>query len=307
MHSDIDAVERMDIIRDLRLGEFDALIGINLLREGLDIPEVSLVAVLDADKEGFLRSARSLIQTVGRAARNVKGMAIFYADTITDSMKQTMEETARRRKIQDEFNQAHGITPQQIKKKVVDVMEVALNNSEIFKAPSEERDLPSLTRDEWEAQHGIDSLKGTKRGKRKSVSLDSFMDPNELSAINAAQKGAKDQAATPKKGKKQSPGTLAQGQCLTGDKKVGALVAVIEHSVLNQGSAAAGEQVLRAKLKQLEFYDVVPTVSAVVAEIDALQKRMIELARELKFEEAAHLRDVMRQLEQVLLLLPGRE
>ncbi len=313
MHSDIDAVERMDIIRDLRLGEFDALIGINLLREGLDIPEVSLVAVLDADKEGFLRSARSLIQTVGRAARNVKGMAIFYADTITDSMKQTMEETARRRKIQDEFNQAHGITPQQIKKKVVDVMEVALNNSEIFKAPSEERDLPSLTRDEWEAQRGIDSLKGTKRGQRKSVALDSFMDPNELSAINAAQDSAsaapssKASTGAKKKGKKTSAGTLAQGQCLTGDKKVGALVAVIEHSVLNQGSAAAGEQVLRAKLKQLEFYDVVPTVSAVVAEIEALQKRMIELARELKFEEAAHLRDVMRQLEQVLLLLPGRE
>lgn len=101
LHSDIDAVERMDIIRDLRLGEFDALVGINLLREGLDMPEVSLVAILDADKEGFLRSARSLIQTVGRAARNVNGKAIFYADKITDSMKETIEVTAKRREIQE--------------------------------------------------------------------------------------------------------------------------------------------------------------------------------------------------------------
>ena len=117
LHSDIDAVERMDIIRDLRLGEFDALVGINLLREGLDMPEVSLVAILDADKEGFLRSARSLIQTVGRAARNVNGKAIFYADKITDSMKETIEVTAKRREIQEKYNKEHGITPQQIKKK----------------------------------------------------------------------------------------------------------------------------------------------------------------------------------------------
>ena len=305
MHSDIDAVERMDIIRDLRLGEFDALIGINLLREGLDIPEVSLVAVLDADKEGFLRSARSLIQTVGRAARNVNGMAIFYADQVTDSMRQTIDETARRRQIQDEFNQAHGITPQQIKKKVVDVMEVALSNSYVFKAPLEEREGPSLTREQWEAQHGIDSLKGTKRGKRKAdraadlaADLDSLM-ASELTAAPQKGKAAKGAA----KGK---PAAQPSGQCLTGDRKVGALVAVIEHAVLSQGSAAAREQVLRAKLKQLELYDVVPTPSAVVAEIEALQKRMIELARELKFEEAARLRDVMRALEQVLVLLPGR-
>ena len=112
LHSDIDAVERMDIIRDLRLGEFDALVGINLLREGLDMPEVSLVAILDADKEGFLRSARSLIQTVGRAARNVNGKAIFYADKITDSMKETIEVTAKRREIQEKYNKEHGITPQ---------------------------------------------------------------------------------------------------------------------------------------------------------------------------------------------------
>lgn len=123
MHSDIDALERVEIIRDLRKGEFDALIGINLLREGLDIPEVSLVAILDADKEGFLRSRRSLIQTIGRAARNENGLAILYGDTITDSMRAAMDETERRRKIQEEYNREHGITPTTIQKQIVDLIE----------------------------------------------------------------------------------------------------------------------------------------------------------------------------------------
>ncbi|MEW5972432.1 MAG: excinuclease ABC subunit UvrB [Pseudomonadota bacterium] len=123
LHSDIDTVERVEIIRDLRLGTFDVLVGINLLREGLDIPEVSLVAILDADKEGFLRSERSLIQTIGRAARNVNGKAILYADRITGSMQRAMEETERRRAKQIAFNQAHGITPQGIRKSVADILE----------------------------------------------------------------------------------------------------------------------------------------------------------------------------------------
>ena len=123
LHSDVDTVERMEIIRDLRLGTFDVLVGINLLREGLDIPEVSLVAILDADKEGFLRSERSLIQTIGRAARNLNGKCILYADRITDSMRKAMDETNRRRTIQHEFNLKHGITPQGIKKRVADVMD----------------------------------------------------------------------------------------------------------------------------------------------------------------------------------------
>ena len=121
MHSDIDAIERMEIVRGLRLGEFDVLVGINLLREGLDMPEVSLVAILDADQEGFLRSDRSLIQTVGRAARHVRGRAIFYADRMTDSMKRCIEETSRRRQIQVEYNAEHGITPRGVSKSVDEV------------------------------------------------------------------------------------------------------------------------------------------------------------------------------------------
>ena len=125
MHHDIDTMERMQIIRDLRLGEFDVLVGINLLREGLDIPEVSLVAILDADKEGFLRSETSLIQTIGRAARNAEGEVIMYADSVTPSMEAALRETDRRRQIQTAYNEAHGITPQTIRKDVRDVLEIS--------------------------------------------------------------------------------------------------------------------------------------------------------------------------------------
>ena len=125
LHSDIDTLERAEIIRDLRLDVFDVLVGINLLREGLDIPEITLVAILDADKEGFLRSETSLIQTIGRAARNSEGHVIMYADTITDSMRVAIEETERRRKIQQEYNEAHGITPTTIQKSVRELISVS--------------------------------------------------------------------------------------------------------------------------------------------------------------------------------------
>ncbi len=205
LHSDIDAVERMDIIRDLRLGEFDVLVGINLLREGLDMPEVSLVAVLDADKEGFLRSARSLIQTVGRAARNVNGRAIFYADKITDSMQETIDVTARRRALQESYNKEHGMVPKPIKKKIVDIMEVALRDTESFKAPKEDRPMP-VSRKAWEKKH----LSG-----------------NTMSAKQISKR------------------------------------------------------------------------------IDELTESMLKLARELKFEEAAALRDEIADLKQALILMPG--
>ncbi|WP_290789385.1 helicase-related protein, partial [Halomonas sp.] len=125
LHSDIDTVERVEIIRDLRLGKFDVLVGINLLREGLDIPEVSLVAILDADKEGFLRNERSLIQTMGRAARNAHGKAILYGDRVTDSMRRAMEETDRRRAKQVAHNEEHGITPTTVTRSVADILEAA--------------------------------------------------------------------------------------------------------------------------------------------------------------------------------------
>jgi len=130
LHSDIDTVERVEIIRDLRLGEFDVLVGINLLREGLDIPEVSLVAILDADKEGFLRSERSLIQTVGRAARHIHGQAIMYADRITRSMQKAIDETNRRREKQLAFNEANGIVPTGIDKQVKDLIDGVFSDSE---------------------------------------------------------------------------------------------------------------------------------------------------------------------------------
>ena len=134
MHSDIGAMERMEIIRDLRLAKFDVLVGINLLREGLDLPEVSLVAILDADKEGFLRSETSLIQTIGRAARNADGRVIMYADAQTPSMKAAIAETERRRKLQSAYNEAHGIVPKTVKKSVRDLIEISKSATDSYRS-----------------------------------------------------------------------------------------------------------------------------------------------------------------------------
>ena len=146
MHADVATIERMEIIRDLRLGEFDVLVGINLLREGLDLPEVSLVAVLDADKEGFLRSETSLIQTIGRAARNAEGMVILYADTITPSMRAAIDETERRRKIQDDYNKAHGIVPKTIIKDVREILEISKSEDSSRKAKGKPKKLTDAER-----------------------------------------------------------------------------------------------------------------------------------------------------------------
>ena len=158
LHSDIDTVERVEILRDLRLGAFDVLVGINLLREGIDLPEVSLVAILDADKEGFLRSERSLIQTIGRAARNQEGMAILYADTITDSMRRAIGETERRRQRQIDFNREHGITPRTIVKRVRDLIDGVY--SEKATQEAERRD---LERSQYETLDEKDLAREVKR------------------------------------------------------------------------------------------------------------------------------------------------
>lgn len=150
MHHDVDTVERMEIVRDLRLGEFEVLVGINLLREGLDIPEVSLVAILDADKEGFLRSERSLIQTIGRAARNAEGTVIMYADSVTPSMKNAIVETNRRREIQQKYNKEHGIIPKTITKKVNEILEISTHSSD------DSKDIKKLTKQQ--KQQLIESL-----------------------------------------------------------------------------------------------------------------------------------------------------
>jgi excinuclease ABC subunit B len=154
LHSEVDTVQRIEILRDLRLGEFDVLVGINLLREGLDLPEVSLVAILDADKEGFLRSETSLIQTIGRAARNVEGTVLMYADTVTDSMKRAISETQRRRKIQSDFNQENGIDPQTVRRKVSDIL-LSMQGDGHRPAPTPDRrrrrrQAPELPREELE-------------------------------------------------------------------------------------------------------------------------------------------------------------
>ena len=161
LHSELNAIERAKVIKELREGKIDAIVGVNLLREGLDLPEVSLVAILEADKEGFLRSYRSLIQIIGRAARHINGKAILYADRITPSMKKAIEETERRRRIQLEYNKRHGITPKPIKKKVVSLLTVegidiaeSLPSGELKKFRSEEevfKEIAKLEKQMWEA------------------------------------------------------------------------------------------------------------------------------------------------------------
>ncbi len=151
LHSEINTLERVEILTGLRKGEFDVLVGINLLREGLDLPEVSLVAILDADKEGFLRSERSLIQTIGRAARNVSGQVIMYADNVTESMESAIKETNRRRQIQAEFNQKNGIEPKTIQKKVTDIIQAAQirEEKELYQVKKKmEQELQVMPKDE---------------------------------------------------------------------------------------------------------------------------------------------------------------
>jgi excinuclease ABC subunit B len=182
LHSDIDTLERVKILRELRMGEFDVLVGINLLREGLDLPEVSLVAILDADKEGFLRSEGSLIQTMGRAARNVKGTAILYADVVTDSMRRALDETSRRRLLQQEYNTERGITPETIIKSIGEILgsvyeqdypsipEIAEEETLYVTRDEVEREMDRLHREMKEAARKLEFEKATElRDKIKEL------------------------------------------------------------------------------------------------------------------------------------------
>ena len=166
LHSDIDTLERVEIVRDLRMGVFDVLVGINLLREGLDIPEITLVAILDADKEGFLRSETSLVQTIGRAARNSEGHVIMYADEITESMHAAITETNRRRKIQEAYNAEHGITPTTIKKEVRDLITTTLEENKVQHL-DKEKELESMSEKELTAL----AKKLTKRMNQAAIEL----------------------------------------------------------------------------------------------------------------------------------------
>jgi excinuclease ABC subunit B len=186
IHSEIDTIERVEILRQLRLGDFDVLIGVNLLREGLDLPEVSLVAILDADKEGFLRNERSLVQTVGRAARNVNGKVLMYADKITDSMRKTIDETARRRKLQNEFNELHDLTPTPLKKskeKILESTKVADGDQNIRNQRYEQTEVTAMAAEQmviYDKPEDLEKqMKATKKAMEKSA--------KELDFIEAAR------------------------------------------------------------------------------------------------------------------------
>jgi excinuclease ABC subunit B len=191
MHSEVDTIERMDILRSLRLGKIDVLVGINLLREGLDLPEVSLVAILDADKEGFLRDARSLIQTIGRAARNVRGKAIMYADRVTDSMRKCLDETNRRREIQLAYNVEHGITPQTIEKSIQEI-QFTTRVADARAAPPAVREAPPTYADEVNREEYVKILEEEMRQAAEALDFErAALVRDQLFELKAEEDGRK--------------------------------------------------------------------------------------------------------------------
>jgi excinuclease ABC subunit B len=191
MHSEVDAIERMDILRSLRMGKIDVLVGINLLREGLDLPEVSLVAILDADKEGFLRDARSLIQTIGRAARNVRGKAIMYADRITDSMRICLDETNRRRDIQLAFNEEHGITPRTIEKSIQEI-QFSTRVADARSTPATVKEAPPTYADEVNREEYVKILEEEMRQAAEALDFErAALLRDQLFELKAEEDGKK--------------------------------------------------------------------------------------------------------------------
>lgn len=232
MHADVETIERMELIRGLRLGEFDVLVGINLLREGLDIPEVSMVAILDADKEGFLRSETSLIQTIGRAARNADGLVVLYADTVTPSMRRAMDETERRRQIQDDYNKAHGIIPQTIRKDVREIIEISKKDEESARRRGK-RKLSERERDE-------EIRKLENRCRRRAVCSNSSTPPSCATASSSCARKTRNNEKETKPVKK-----YASYACILAAAACWGCIGLFNRPLLNAGIAPENLVVIR--------------------------------------------------------------
>ena len=300
LHSDIDTVERVEILRDLRLGVFDVLVGINLLREGLDLPEVSLVAILDADKEGFLRSTRSLIQTMGRAARNVEGRVILYADSITDSMRRAIDETDRRRARQQEHNEAHGITPHSLGKDIGELIElgdVAASASGERGGGSSYKRTRGKTRKQRAGGSGAGSLAGGVAGMAGAMGGAGAQN----AAAGANAQGAAHGSAAAGSGASRGDGNVFGGDLTAADMEDAELPGGAEMAAHIAAGANVPRAILLRQLEEMGINVLGMDAKAVAKAINDCEKRMHHYADQLEFEEAASCRDKADLLRQVLV------